>query len=262
VQLNNVFSKNEIYSNKGETIAKHFFEKNKIPYLYIGQGPIGVEKSLVLKNELKAHRPDFMINITNIGCIFFDIKYRELSGFNEKDKDCFLLYKEEAEGLLELQETLLMPVWICFLSSSIEYSKDNFPPFYLLSGSNLRKIIEKLKSDNKLYPKIAAFRIPLNFLQRCENKLEFTVGVNDILEKSLDNYKEKTEGIVRRIEDEIKAFIRKNKVLKSKLSTEMLKNLELKYFCKSTEINKILEILIDGNIVVFDHGKPLRLKGE
>ena len=261
VQLNEVFTQNEILGHDGEEVARKFFEQNKIPYFFIGQGPTGIEKSKILKERINAHRPDFLVNIPDIGCVFFDVKVRALIGFKEKENNCFSLYKHEAEQLLKLQDALMIPVWIAFLNKK-QINFDKLPSFYLLSGSVLRAVITHLKQDMELYHTIGILRIPLSVLQCCQEKLSFNIGIDDQSGKDLQTLQEKYAGLIRRIEDEIKWTIRNHKLMKSKLSNFILSTTKFGKNLRDIEINLILAKLIENGTVIFESKKPLKLRGE
>jgi hypothetical protein len=54
VKLNSYMSPLELKGFKAETVFKLMLEKNNVPFLYVGQGPLGIEKSNILKDKMNS----------------------------------------------------------------------------------------------------------------------------------------------------------------------------------------------------------------
>ena len=55
----------------GELRFKELLDRNNVPYLYVGQGPFGIERSGILIDKTESKRPDFLVNIKDMGNIAF-----------------------------------------------------------------------------------------------------------------------------------------------------------------------------------------------
>lgn len=259
VEFSGFLSDIELKSVKSEGYFKNLLESNNIPFLYVGQGPSGIEYSETLNKKMKSHRPDFLVNFPDIGSLFFDVKCRRKIGFSGSSK-LFYLFRDEAESLINLHEQLLIPVWIAFYDSETVDKKPE--KFYLLPISLFKQLRDALrqKLSEREYKFISTYRIPDDLLTPVVDKFVFQVGHNVISEslvtKAANNYK----GLSRRIEDEIRGLIRKEKILKSKIAERLMA--ETLPFVIRPEIDNILSALVDEGNVVYEQRKPLRLLGE
>jgi hypothetical protein len=84
VKIKNFLSEKELDGLKCEEKFKKLLEQNNIPFLYIGQGPFGIERSGILIEQTKSKRADFILNIPDMGTLLFDVKCRSKIGFKKK----------------------------------------------------------------------------------------------------------------------------------------------------------------------------------
>lgn len=252
--LNNI----ELSGAKSELFFKEFLEKNNIPYLYIGQGPVGIEKSDVLLNKVNSKRPDFFVNLPNLGYIFVDVKSRQKLSFPNSKESYFYLFISEIEELYNLHTNILIPVWLAFMERNNENDYSNF---YLLPITILNefknKILQLLNESNREY--LNALRIPNMMLNEIKDNLNFKVGYSFLDEKIVSDFSIRMKGLFRLIESTIFETIRKNNVLKSNVS-EFVQE-KLPYVLK-TEIDCILSLLISRNEIIYTARQPLKLTGE
>jgi hypothetical protein len=263
VRVRNIFERNEILGAKGEEYVKGFMERNGVPFLYVGQGPAGVQKSEVLKSTLRAHRPDFLIHLPDLGTLFFDVKCRRRRAFNEKGEPCFYLFKSEMEALIKLHFNLFIPVWIAFLDSHAFNRNDPKPVMHLVCASQLDAFWREMKKHlaNQEAHALGVIRIPTALFQEVKDKLEFQIGIRRIPEELVLRYAELHRGMIRRIQDEVRVFIRKNQVLKTALPRKMLTTEKLP-FLLDADVKAALNSMIRENVVRFEDQKPLALVGE
>lgn len=263
VRVRNVFEKNEVLGAKGEEYVKSFMERNGVPYLYVGQGPTGIQKSDILKNDLQAHRPDFLIHLPDLGTLFFDVKCRWRRAFNEKGETCFYLFKNEMESLIKLHYNLFIPVWVAFLDSHSINRNDTRPVMHLICASQLSAFWTEMKKNltEREAQTLGVIRLPSALFQEVKEKLEFKIGIQKIPDELVTRYADLHRGIVRRIEDEIRSFIRKNPVLKSGVARKMLTSERLP-FLSDADVNAAVNSMIQENVIHHEAGKHLTLIGE
>ncbi len=263
VRIRNIFERNEVLGAKGEEYVKGFMDRNGVPCLYVGQGPAGVQKSEVLKTTLQAHRPDFLIHLPDLGTLFFDVKCRWRRAFNEKGETCFYLFKSEMESLIKLHFNLFIPVWIAFIDSHAFNRNDAKPPMYMVCASQLDAFWTEMKKQltESEANALGVIRIPMALLQEVKDKLEFQIGVQKIPDELVVRYAELHRGMVRRVQDEVRVFIRKNQVLKTALPRKMLTAEKLP-FLLDADVRAALNSMIQANVVRFEDQRPLALVGE
>ncbi len=263
VRIRNIFEKNEVLGAKGEEYVKSFMEKNGVPCLYVGQGPTGIQKSEILKNDLQAHRPDFLIHLPDLGTLFFDVKCRKRRAFNEKGETCFYLFKNEMESLIKLHFNLFIPVWVAFLDSNSMNRDDARPTMHLICASHLDIFWTEMKKHltGREAQSLGVIRLPSVLFQEIKDKLEFKIGIQKIPAELVGRYAELHRGMVRRIEDEVRSYIRKNPVLKSGIARKMLTSLRLP-FLSDADVNAAVNAMIQNNIIRHEIGKNLNLSGE
>lgn len=260
VEVENFLSDTELQGFRGEELFKEMLEKNKIPSLYIGQGPSGIEYSDVLKNHMKSNRPDFLVNFPDLGSLFFDVKCRKKFGIsNNHDSKYFCLYRGEAEALIKLQEQLLTPVWVAFLDANLlEGETIKLYKFHLLPISLFKKFQEGV---NKLLGQcesdlICVYRIPDSLLTTIHGELLFKVKYHSIPEETLTKMGSLHKDIIQTIEEEIKQLIRRETILKSHLFEEIFKVLP---FAFRLEVETILTKLIDEKSIHYEARQPLEI---
>lgn len=263
VRIRNIFEKNEILGAKGEEYIKAFMERNGVPYLYVGQGPTGVAKSEVLKNDLQAHRPDFLIHLPDLGTLFFDVKCRRKKAFNEKGETCFYLFKNELESLMKLQSSLFIPVWLAFLDSDSMNRNEVRPSINLVCVSQLQDYWTAMKKSltEREVQSLGVIRLPGALFQVVKDKLEFKIGIQLVSEDLVSRYVGLHKGIIRRIEDEVRGFIRRNPALKTGFARTML-SIQRLPFLLDTDVTAAMVSMIQENIISHESRKPLTLVGE
>jgi hypothetical protein len=260
IEVKDLYLKEEKKGLKAENCFKQKLEDNKIPYLYIGQNPIGLHKSEVLLKDMKSKRPDFFVQIPNLGGVFFDVKCRKKIGFVKEGKKFFQLTIGEIDALKRLQDYLMTPVWIAFADEYDVYKKSTFD-FNIVSISNIYDFLSKIKEhiNKEIYNNISCLRIPNRLMSKVDKEFKFQIGFSKLQEELISEYAELNKGLVNRLQDDIKNYIRNNEVYKSKLDSEL--NINIKYAFRF-EIRKVLESLIESNIVIWNKYEYLTLVGE
>ena len=260
IKLKNLFSKSELKGYKAEFLFKKVLEELDIPVLYIGQNPSGVSFSKTIKESLKSNRPDFLVNFPDVGNLFFDVKCRKKIGFVSKKDKYFYLSKEEMDALIELNDSMLIPVWIAFLDCET-VEKDTTPTFYLSSVSLLKKYRDVLINELEEYENdmLCVYRIPGELQTEVRGRVLLEFGalpnIKKIVEKTRDYYK----GLIRKIEDEIKILVRENTIYKTNISHKVTEKLD---FVLRIEAEHILDRLIEKNTIIYEPYEPLKLLGE
>ncbi|MBS9767345.1 MAG: hypothetical protein KGV44_07375 [Flavobacteriaceae bacterium] len=263
IEINNFLSKLEQDGLKGEVKFKKLLEKNNIPYLYIGQGPFGIERSGILIEKTKSKRADFLVNIQDTGTILFDVKCRNKIGFHDTNEKYFSLFSYELEALHNLQKSILMPVWLAFTERDL-INKESKPIFYFISISTIIKywsgLFDFLDDTDNNFEDIKVIRIPNSLFTKVEDKIIFEVGYLNIEDKLLNKYAKKYIGFNRIIKDKIKEIIRNTDCYKSKMYDEIKKNnID---FCYSYEVDNCIDNMIKNNIIDYKPKQYLKLIGE
>ncbi len=261
IEINGFLSRFEQDGLNGELKFKELLEENSIPYLYIGQGPFGIERSGILIDKTKSKRADFLVNIKDMGTILFDAKCRKKISFHSSEEKYFSLFISELEALNNLQNSILMPVWLAFTDrTKINNEK---PIFYFVSISTLikfwRGIFNYFKKEED-FREITVLRIPNQLLTKIENKIIFEVGYQNIDEELLNEFAKKNIGINRIIKDKIKELIRNKECHKSKIANEL--HNECGDYCYPNEIIFHVEKLIKEEIIDYKPKQFLKLVGE
>ncbi len=263
VKLKNFLSDRELDGLRSEEEFKELLERNNVPFLYIGQGPFGIERSGVLIEQTKSKRADFIINIPDMGTLMFDVKCRTKFGFKEEGEKYFSLFVSELEALYNLQKLILMPVWIAFIDRNL-INTNSEKTFYFLPISLLHNfwgsLYEQIE-NKKDFNDIKIIRIPYELLTRINNdKIIFEVGYSNIDDEILKRFAIKNVGFNRRLKDTIKQTIREKDCLK----TELKKLMTEKYQNSITpnEINYAIENLIENKVINYQPRKRLTLFGE
>lgn len=262
LKVNNFLSDLEQDGLKGELRFKELLEKNNMPYLYIGQGPLGIERSGILIEKTKSKRADFLVNIQDMGTILFDAKCRNKIGFHNTDEKYFSLFTSELEALHNLQKSILMPVWLAFTERE-SINKTENPIFHFISISTIVKYWSGLLNfiNNKDdYDDIKVIRIPNSLFTRINDKIIFEVGYTNIEDKILNKYAKKYIGFNRVIKDKIKDVIRNRNCYKSNVYTELRKNSI--DFCYFYEVNNYIDNMIEKKIIDYKPKQYLKLIGE
>jgi len=261
LKIKNFLSELEQDGLKGELEFKNLLEKNNIPYLYIGQGPLGIERSGILIEKTKSKRADFLVNIKDMGTILFDAKCRNKIGFHNDSEKYFSLFTSELEALHNLQKSILMPVWLAFTERNI-ISKTENPTFYFISISTIVKYWAGLYDyfNEEEYNSIKVVRIPNSLFTKIEDKIVFEVGYLNIEDDLLNEYAKKHIGFNRVIQDKIKEIIRKKECFKSKMYNE-LRGDDVDY-CYPYEVSSCIESMIEKKIIEYQPKQFLKLVGE
>jgi hypothetical protein len=253
----------ELKGTKAENLFKSLLDENDVHFLYIGQGPLGLERSNVLKDKMKSKRPDFLVNLPDMGILFLDVKCRQKKGFPTSSKKYFQLFKSEIISLINLHEQLLVPVWIAFVDEFIiSDDKSKKPEFYLIPISLLKKYFDQLRENlsERESEMLTSVKIPDELLYEVKEKFAFKVGVSSINEELAKSFAKNYKGLIRRIEDKIKDCIRTNSVLKTNLSQKIIK--DTSKFAFRNEVENILSQLINEKVIEYEAKRPLSLLGE
>ena len=261
VAIEHFLSESELVGASGEEAFKAFLDKNSIPYLYIGQGPVGVEKSETLLSDLGSRRPDFLVNLPNLGYLFVDVKSRRKLGFPaDETNEFYSLSAEELDGLSRLHRSLLIAVWVAFF----DRDAPNGPRFHLAS---IPAIDEFRRSVNEaLGPKspvaqrsMQVIRIPTELLTTADQQLSFRVGLQPFDDESIATYAKAYKGLHRHVTGTIFETIRQEPIPKTKAIDRVEARLE---FCGRNEVRNHLEALIEAGEIEYEPRKPLKLVGE
>ncbi len=269
VKIKNFLSEYELDGLKAEEKFKVLLDINDIPFLYIGQGPFGIERSGVLINKTKSKRADFILNIPDMGTLLFDVKCRKKIGFKHNDQKYFSLYVSELKALHNLQELILMPVWLAFYDKDLINVEKDFS-FHFLPVSKLYKFWEQMgefliketkQLEEKQFNEIQLIRIPSELLTKVgHNKITFEVGYSDTDKKLLESFSIKHLGLNRKLKDSIKQFIRENHCYKSNIAKCLWE--DSKDFFTQIEISSAVENLIKNKIINYVPKEKLSLVGE
>jgi len=261
VAIEEFLSENELVGARGEEAFKAFLDKNSIPYLYIGQGPVGVEKSETLLSDLGSRRPDFLVNLPNLGYVFVDVKSRRKLGFPaDKTNEFYSLSAVELDGLSRLHRSLLIAVWVAFFDRDAPEG----PRFHLAS---IPAIDEFRRSVNEvLGPKSPAaqrsmqvIRIPTELLTTADQQLSFRVGLQPFDDDTIASYAKAYKGLHRHLTGAIFETIRKEPTRKTKAIERVDAGLT---FCGLNEVRNHLEALIEAGEIEYEPRTPLKLVGE
>ncbi|OXA73722.1 hypothetical protein B0A67_03335 [Flavobacterium aquidurense] len=262
VEITDFLSDTEKDGLIGELRFKELLEENNIPFLYIGQGPYGIERSGILIDKMKSKRADFLVNIQDMGTILFDAKCRNKIGFHNSKEKYFPLFISELEALKNLQDSILMPVWLAFTERQLINKKEN-TIFYFISISTITKFHSGIKDhiiNKKEFDEISVLRIPDVLLTKIENQIVFEVGYKNVEEELLRNYAAKNTGLNRILKDKIKEIIRTRQCFKSNVHKELIK--DKIFYSFPAEISFKVESLISENIIEYKPKSYLKLIGE
>lgn len=260
VKLSSVLNEIEKAGALGEEAFKRFLDNNAIPYLYIGQGPVGIERSEALLRGLSSRRPDFLVNLPNLGYMFVDVKSRQKVGFADDPEQYYYLTQDEIDGLVNLHRSLLIAVWVAF----VDRDHDTSERFFLASVPSIdeyrRTLGEELQAkspETGLTTRV--LRVPKTLLTTADRQLSFRVGLqpfgHDQIQKSATSYR----GLHRTINSRIFESIRTSKLAKTKTIEECAAALP---YCLPFEIRNHLEAMIDRGDVLYEPKQPLKLAGE
>lgn len=253
-KINDFLSKLELIGFNGELKFKKLLDDNKIPYLYIGQGPNGIEKSKTLLDHSESKRPDFLLNIKDLGTILFDVKCRAKMNCTNNKEAFFALFISEINALIELQKSVQMQVWIAFIER--DENEDLKDCFHFISISDLHKFIGEIQKDNS-FQQIKVLRIPNQLLKKIDKKISFSVGHVDfspkIIRKSIQIHLE----LMENLKSQIIMFIRNNKCYKSNIGREIIKHKMKTYYSK--EVDARTETLINDKVILHSRYKHLSL---
>jgi hypothetical protein len=261
VELFDFFTEAEKKGAHGENAFKTLLDKNKIPCLYIGQGIMDVEKSKALlneeKNDEKSKRPDFLVNLPNLGCIFVDVKNQRRIGFPNKTEQYFSLPSPEIDALHRLHARLLIPVWVAFRDhQSTSDECFHLAPISRIHALKERTLAELPESEKKL---LFFFRIPNEVLTKIDGTLALPIsGLEQETQENIAQHSTLHRGLFRIIREEINKHIRSN-IHKSTLPRAVTRDLSYLF---EPEIKEILQELINTGEILYENKKHLRLVGE
>jgi len=261
VKVNDFLSSIEHKGRIAEDIYKTMLDDNQIPCLYFSQNPFGTDLSETLKDKLQSKRPDFLVNIPDIGTLFVDVKCRKRLKFPKSEKNYFQISRLEISQLVNLYSNILIPVWIALYD--VDSIKEKEKKFFMIPISLLKEFLDGI--DSKLNSRersmLDCIRIPEELLYKIENEISVKVGHYQIKDELLETYANFHKGMVRRIEDEIKNVIRTSSILKSHVSDKLFESVGNDYF-HSQDVTHILRTLIIEKTVIYTERKPLVLNGE
>lgn len=184
IRIESFLSENKLAGSQGEKVFADFLNNNNIPFLYVGQNFWDITFSNVYKeNDKIIMRPDFLVNILDLGNVFFDVKCRRkisLADKNGRRNNYFYIKKDELYGLLHLREKLLIPVWLAFIDREALEKVNNYRDkgikesrvgFYVVSIAMVEKMFKEIGEDveNKIY----YYRIPKELLTYVNSKEKF-----------------------------------------------------------------------------------------
>lgn len=263
LKINDFLSKREFDGLRGEEKFKSLLENNNVPFLYIGQGPFGIERSGVLLEQANSKRADFIVNIPDMGTLLFDVKCRTKISFKKEGERYFSLFVSELEALNNLQELILMPVWLAFYDRekiNFDNSKDIF---HFIPISVIQKFYGGLfnyyENEND-FNDIKVLRIPNELFTTIENKIIFEVGYSRIENDLLKEFAIKNIGFNRKLKDRIKNIIREKECYKSYLSKIICE--DSSEFITPNEVNICIQKMIDSGIILYQAKQKLKLFGE
>ena len=264
VKMPNFYTQFENKGRMAENEFKNLLERNKIPFLYIGQNPVGIDYSKVIKNDKMAKRPDFLIGIPNTSNLFIDVKnIAKTKRFIEEPEHCHSIYRSEIEKLNRLQDLFLIPVWIAFYNEST----NGLPSFDLIPIKNLfefmRKITDCLSeiygSSKSSYRPKETIRIPKDIMIHVENELSFNANRKEISQNLIDYYANQHKLLYDYIRKTVLAFVSSQNCYKSTLGSKILELIG-KDLCNIAEINIVMNKLIEDGKILYEKFCPLRVK--
>jgi len=261
VSVHNYLSKPELKAIKSEEKFKDFLEKNNAPFLYIGQGLNGIEQSFALTHDTASRRPDFLVNLPDLGVIFIDVKCRKQVKFSNSDTSYFQLFNSEIIGLRNLQANLLVPVWIAFIEEPSIFHGDENPIFKLIPMSLVQKYYDMLKEElGESFADIVSFRIPNELLIAQDGGFKFEFGLSNISEELIGKYRDNYIGLLRVLREKINNGIRESDLPKTNLSKKLMN--ELGDMVLIPEIKHVIENQIKKGDIIYTAYQPLKLRGE
>ena len=258
VRVDRFLSKVELKGYRAENLFKDLLNQVSIPYLHIGQSP--GDHSRILQ-DIRSKRPDFLVNIPQLGILLFDVKCRRKMGFDDSEKKYFQINKEEIERLYELQHKLLLPVWIAFLDEALIYkihdSVKSKCDFHLASLTDLNSFLLKLKENltEKEYSKISSIRVPNELLSIFSGELNLKFGGNKISDTIMKEFSDGYKFILDKVEKQIIYNVKNKKIYKTYLKDEVRSRYML-----MNEIDHLLTILIKDKIISYKPKEYLTIK--
>lgn len=263
VEIKNFLSTNELYGMRAEERFKALLESNNVPYLYIGQGPFGIERSGVLIEQSKSKRADFLVNIPNMGTLLFDVKCRSKLPLKAAGERYFSLFVSEIDALHNLQKLVMLPVWLAFFDRSKMGKAKTSDSFYFIPIIVIRKFMQEMfrhfQHEKELHD-LKVLRLPNELFEVINQKMNFGVGLVKIDEALASTFAKMHIGYIRKLKDKIKNTIREQPIFKSHLAAHIANNNEdIGY---TTEINFYVDQMIQKGVIEYDRFQPLRLYGE
>lgn len=254
IKIDEFLSKNELVGFNGELKFKELLDSNNVPYLYIGQGAYGIEKSKILFDHTHSKRPDFLLNIKDLGAILFDVKCRAKIKTFDSEESFFSLFVSEIKALVELQKSILIPVWLAFIERDENFNlKKNFN---FISISKLGKFLELILQNTSNWM-INVLRIPNQLFKKIDKKISFDVGHSSISSKILETSTLMHLELEKKLKDQVIAFIKNNKCYKSNISTAITsKGIKIYY---KLEIDICVNALIKEKVILYSKYKYLSL---
>jgi hypothetical protein len=259
IKVDRFLSNVELKGIRGEMLFKELLDQISIPYLHIGQSP--GDHSLLLQ-EAKSKRPDFLVNIPQLGILLFDVKCRRKMGFPNTKEKYFQVNLDEISRLGRLQKKLLLPVWVAFLDEGQIYhihdKKKTKCTFYLAPVEDILRFGEEIRKavSERRYSMISSIRIPDELLSPFAGDLNLRFGIEKLPPATIQKFAKGYNLLFEKTERELLEYIKTNKIYKTYCS-DALK--EKCWFALKNEIDHILGILIKEKQVVYKPNEFLRI---
>ncbi|UPZ17910.1 hypothetical protein [Flavobacterium humidisoli] len=181
----------KIENTDKELEFKKLLEKNKIPYLYLGQGPFKIEQICPSLNKTKSKKSDFLVNLKNLGEVIFDLRSAEKIKFSMSRNSYFSVTVSEFEELSKTQKLILAPIWLVYTNKN-KICPKNSTLFYFISLSLLAQFWKGLSQrlNENDFKKIKILRIPDELLIKVKSKIALN-ELNKIEENTFDVFSKK-----------------------------------------------------------------------
>ncbi len=263
IEVQSFLSSKEQLALIGEETFTNFLTMQKIPHLYVGQGPFGVERSSILIDETRSKRPDFIVHIPAVGAFLFDVKCRQRITLTAEKQTYFYLFTSEIIALQKLQSVIHLPVWIAF----IDREKLEEPQFFIAPIMAIDHYFKNLKGElrkqqnnkNTDARKVKAVRIPQQILTRLTSNVVIPHIQNPLNGLEVAEFAKAYIDLFQHIEQKILDFIQTKKPTTTELNTWMKNNLTTSLFY--TELQHLLtEMFRNGAIILHKDGTHMLRK--
>jgi hypothetical protein len=245
MEINHLLSYFELEGTNRELEFKKLLDRNKIPYIYTGQGPFAIEYLGSFQDKSK--RSDFLVNLKNSGQIIFDVKCRKKIRFHSFNTQYFSVSISEIEELITLQDKTSIPLWLAFSDKKQIYI-NNETVFYCIAAETIIKFYKALA---QLFPtrekikEIKVLRIPNEILTKIKDEINLDTQSQNIDNKLLENFYKKNLEHNLRLKKDLSKIISKNKKHTDDFTSQISKN--PLSFCAKEEIEYYSEQLMRKN---------------